>query len=230
MGEKVNGITNSDSKQLEGKTTERKSDTGNNSTTSTGTGSGSSGTGTGTGSTKTVKAKKVSKVSVLTDLPEVNIPEPQEIKPKRTYTKRAKKEEENNSFDTKQISAFIVAVSSMVASREGMSHWLITEPEAEQIAKPLSNIIAKSESLKGLGEHADAFALISACLMIFAPRLIITLQNNKTKKGVKKVNGTESGNNNVSKGTDSNNKVSRKDAVTPSNDGKTIFESISPIQ
>ena len=200
--------------------------------TGTGTGTGSSGTGSsGTGNSKRIKAVKNSKVSVLTDLPEVNIPEPQETKPKRTYTKRAKKEEEKTSFDSKQISAFIVAVSSMVASREGMAHWIITETEAEQIAKPLSNMIAKSESLKGLGEHADAFALVTACIMIFAPRLIITLQTNKTKKGIKKnVTGTDSGTNNGSKSTDSVKQVSRKNANTPSNDGTSLFESISPIQ
>ena len=229
MGNKVDGNTDSNTKQLEPKTTDGTSDTGNSSSPSTGTGTGNgssgTGTGTGTGSSKTVKVKKTSKVSVLTDLPEVNIPEPQETKPKRTYTKRAKKEEEN-SFDSKQISAFIVAVSSMLASREGMSHWLITETEAEQISKPLSNIIAKSEKLKVVGEHADAFALVSACLMIFVPRLIITLQTNKVKKGVKK-NGTA---HNDTKSTNSNKQVSRKDAVTPSNDVPTIFESISAIQ
>ena len=214
---------------------------GNSNSNATGTGSGSSGTGTGTGtgtgsgssgrgSTKRIKAVKNSKVSVLNDLPEVNIPEPQEEKPKRTYNRKPKVKEEP-SFDSKQFSALIVAISSMVASREGMAHWIITETEAEQIAKPLSNMIAKSESLKGLGEHADAFALATACIMIFAPRLIITLQTNKAKKGDKKnVTGTVSGTNNGSKGTNSVKQVSGKNADTSSNVMPTLFESISAIQ
>ena len=236
MGTEINGNTNSNIEQLEPKTgTDKKRTSGNRNTKTTGTGNGTSGTGTGTsgtgngtsgtGSTKTIKTEKSSKVSVLADLPDVNIPEPQQPKQKRKYTKKAK-EEDKTSFDSKQISAFIVAVSSMVASREGMQHWLISESEAEQISKPLSNIIAKSEQLKVLGEHADAFALVTACLMIFAPRLIVTLQINKSKKGVKKADGKH----NDRKSTDSNKQVHRENAVTPSNDGKTIFESISAIQ
>lgn len=231
MGTEINGNTDSNIEKSEPKngTGETRTSGNRNSKTTTArtgtSGTGISGTGTsGTGRTKTVKTEKVSKVSVLNDLPDVNIPEPQQPKQKRKYNKKPK-EENTTSFDTKQISAFIVAVSSMVASREGMTHWLITETEAEQIAKPLSNIIAKSEHLKGLGEHADSFALISACLMIFAPRIFITLQSNKSKKGVKK-----DGKHNDRKSTDSNKQVHDKNAVTPSNDGKTIYESISAIQ
>lgn len=235
MGTENVGSTDINIEQSESKTgTSKTGNSGNRNSKTTGTGTGTSGTGTsgtgtgtGTGSTKRIKTEKVSKVSVLKDLPDVNIPEPQQPKQKRKYTKKAK-EENTSSFDSKQISAFIVAVSSMVATREGMSHWLISEAEAEQIAKPLSNIIAKSEQLKVLGEHADAFALVSACLMIFAPRLIITFQTNKSKKGVKKINGT--GKHNDTKGTDSNKQVHRENAITPSDDGKTIFESISAIQ
>lgn len=244
MGKTDVGNTNSNTEQLEPKTTGKTGTSRNRSPKTTGTGSGSGTTGTGsgsigtgsgnsgtgsgsleTGSTKTVKNEKTSKVSVLENLPDVNIPEPQAPKQKRKYTKRVK-EEKPQTFNTEQITGLIVAISSMVASREGMSHWLISESEAKQIAEPLSNIIEKSEHLKSLGEHADAFALVTACLMIFAPRLIITLQTNKVKKGVKKVNGKY----NDTKSTDSNKQVPRKDAVTPSANVQTIFDSISAIQ
>ena len=246
MGKTDVGNTNSNIKQSESKTGTTKAEpSGNRSpkTTGTGSGSGTVGTGSGntgtgstavgtgsgsteTGSSKTIKTEKNSKVSVLGDLPEVNIPQPQAPKQKRKYTKKVK-EEKPQSFNAEQITGLIVAVSSMVATRDGMAHWLITESEAKQIAEPLSNIIEKSESLKSLGEHADAFALVTACLVIFAPRLIITFQSNKSKKGVKKINGKH---NNDSKSTDSNKSVPRKDAVTPSADGKTIFDTISAIQ
>lgn len=237
MGTKTNGSnadTDRNIKKHESETgTGTGTGTGNSNSVTTGTGSGtgtgSTGSGSGTGSTRTgtkrIKTKKDSKVSVLEDLPEVKIPEPQEPKKKRTYNKKAK-EDKPTSFDSAQISAFMIAVSSMVASREGMSHWLITEAEAKQIADPLAKILAKSESLKGLGEHADSFALISACLMVFAPRIITTLQLNKTKK--KKV--ITNGKHNDKQTSGSNNEVSSKNTVTPSNDGKAIFESISPIQ
>lgn len=236
MGKADVGNTNSNFEQPESKTGTGKTGTSgnrNSKTTGTGTGTsgtgrGTSGTGNGTSGTETIKTEKVGKVSVLTDLPDVNIPEPQQPKQKRKYTKKAKEENTSSSFDSKQISAFIVAVSSMVASREGMTHWLISESEAEQIAKPLANIIAKSEQLKVLGEHADAFALVTACMMIFAPRLIITFQN-KSKKGVIKTNGTGKHNNDT-KSRESNKSVHRENAVTPSDDGKTIYESISALQ
>ena len=246
MGKTDVGNTNSNIEQSESKTgtsktgtsgdrSSKTTGTGNGSGTvgtgsgSTGTGSGTVGTGSGrteTGSSKTVKNEKVSKISVLENLPDVNIPEPQQPKQKRKYTKKAK-EEKPQTLNSEQLTSLIVAISSMVASREGMSHWLISESEAKQISEPLSNIIEKSEHLKSLGEHADAFALVTACLMIFAPRLIITLQTNKAKKGVKKINGKH---NNDTKSTDSNKQVPRKDAVTPSADGKTIFDTISAIQ
>ena len=224
MGKKNDGNNDINITKPESESTTTKTgSTGNRSskTTGTGSGSGSIGTGSGsigtgsgrtetgsgtvgTGSTKTGKTEKISKVSVLDNLPEVNIPTPETPKQKRKYTKKVK-EENTSSFDSKQISAFIVAVSSMVAARDGMQHWLITEAEAEQIAKPLSNIIEKSSHLKTLGEHADAFALVSACLMIFAPRLIMTMQIKKSKKGVKKVNG----NNDTKSNTSNSNGVGK---------------------
>ena len=231
MGTKNVGKSDSNTKQSESEST-TKTGTGSGNTdsnpTGTGTGTGSissrpSGTGTGTG--KRIKTEKNSKVSVLEPLPEVNIPVPQEEKKtKRKYTKKAKTEEAS-AFNAEQISAFIVTVSSVVATREGCSHWLISEAEAMQISKPLANILEKSQ-LKVINENADAIALVTACLMIIAPRIILTLQNNKNKKGVKKANGKL----NDRKSSNSNERLSSENAVKPSTNSTTIFESISPIQ
>ena len=201
MGKTDVGNTNSNLEQSESKT-DRTKTTGTGSGSGTGTGTGS-GSGSGSGSSKGIKTEKDSKVSVLSDLPEVNIPEPQQPKQKRKYTKKAK-EEKPQSFNAEQITSLIVAVSSMVASREGCSHWLISESEAKQIAEPLSNIIEKSEHLKSFGEHADAFALVTACMMIFAPRLIMTMQISKKKKEIKRNANQSSGTNNNRKSTPRN--------------------------
>jgi len=236
MGTKNVGKSDSNIKQSESEsTTKTGTGSGNTDSNSTGTGTGTgsissrpsgTGTGTGTGTGKRIKTEKNSKVSVLEPLPEVNIPVPQEEKKtKRKYTKKAKTEEAS-AFNAEQISAFIVTVSSVVATREGCSHWLISEAEAMQISKPLANILEKSQ-LKVINENADAIALVTACLMIIAPRIILTLQNNKNKKGVKKANGQH---NNVRKSSDSNGKVSSENARKPSSDSSTIFESIAPIQ
>ena len=251
MGEADVRITDSDIKQPESETGTGSKKTGSTrnrstKTTDSGTGSGTVGTGSGkseTAGNKRIQTEKNSKVSVLGDLPEVNIPEPQQPKQKRKYTKKVK-EEKTDTLNSEQLATLLVAVSSIVASREGCSHWLISKSEAEQIAKPLSNIIEKSEKIKALGEHADAFALVTACLMIFTPRLIATFQINKAKKGVKKTNGfkhiskpnrndtdgritTGSGqHNNAGKDSNSNRTETSGTSNSFTNVSKSLFEAV----
>lgn len=211
--------------------------TGNNSTDTTrttGAGTGKRGRRPSTRTTEGIKNETTGEVPVLKEeLPEVNIPSPAEkpVKQKRKYTKK-NQNTELSTFNAEQLSALIVAMSSMIASREGFAHWMISEPEAKQIAEPLAKIIAKNDKLSMLGEHADAFALVTACIMIFAPRIIMTFQMNKAKKGVFK---------NVAKpkpepkpddrqSNGSSSTVHRKNANAHTNVDQTIFSTISPIQ
>ena len=159
--------------------------------TGTGTGSGSSGntntTGTGRGSGRgrgTGRKTKSKSGEEVLELPNVNIPNiptPEEKKEKKKETRGRKPKKDNALVTSEQISSLLIASSSILATREGFSHWLLSEAEANQIAEPLANIIAKNESLKALGEHADAIALVTACLMIFAPRIFTTVMINKSK-------------------------------------------------
>ena len=113
---------------------------------------------------------------------EVTPPTPAEPKKKQTRTPRKKKKEEPTAFNAEQITALLVSVSTILASREGFEMFALSSLEAEQIATPIANMIAKSENLAGLGEHADAIALVTACLVIFAPKIMLYFDSQKKKK------------------------------------------------
>lgn len=113
---------------------------------------------------------------------EVTPPVPAEPKKKQTRTPRKKKKEEPTAFNAEQITALMVSISTILASREGFEMFALSQLEAEQIATPLANMIAKSENLAGLGEHADAIALVTACIVIFAPKIMVYFDTQKKKK------------------------------------------------
>lgn len=148
----------------------------NSSTATAGAGkpAGAGGsTGTGTGK---AEEKKVSGLASVTEAP----PLPEQ--PKKKQRKPRQKKQEPTNFNADQITALIVAVSGIVASREGMQMFALSEMEAKQISTPLANMIEKSETLKGISEHADAVSLVTACIVIFAPRIMMYMEANKTKK------------------------------------------------
>ena len=134
-----------------------------------------SGTGTGTG--KAEEKEKLSGLAAVTPPPVPETP-----KKKQTRQPRQTKKQEPTSFNAEQLTALIVSLSSIVASRPGLDMFAISAPEAQQIATPLSNMIAKSESLKGLSEHADAIALVTACFVIMLPRVMLYFDAQKAKQ------------------------------------------------
>ena len=139
--------------------------------------SGSANTPSGTGAAKAAEEKK------SVGLASVNPPPvPEAPKKKQQRKPRQKKQEQPTSFNAQQISALIVSVSAIAASRPDMEMFAISEVEAMQIATPLANMIAKNENLAGLGEHADAIALVTAAFVIVAPRLMLYFDKQKQKK------------------------------------------------
>ena len=151
--------------------TDRNSSPENTRTGNTRTDSAGSGTGSGTASGKT-EEKKFSGLASVT--PEsAPIPEAPKKKARRKQTQKKKKEVSSSPFDASQMSALLVSLSAVVASRPNLSMFALTEMEAQQIATPLSNMIAKSEKLSAVSEHSDAIALVSACLIIMLPRVIM---------------------------------------------------------
>ena len=58
----------------------------------------------------------------------------------------------------------------------------ISKAEADQLAAPIANMIAKSERLKNAGEYADAISLVTAALIIFAPRFVVYFKHCEYRK------------------------------------------------
>ena len=102
---------------------------------------------------------------------------------KQQRRKKAPAKKQNaTGFNAEQISALILSVSTITASRPGLEVFALTEPEAMQIATPLANMIAKSETLSKAGEYSDAISLVTACLVVMVPRLLIYSDQQKKKK------------------------------------------------
>lgn len=150
---------------------------GNSGTPATGTGKP---TGTDPSRPRTGEAEKAP-VPGLADVTVAPAPaEPQKKQRRKPATKKKQKDEGPATAD--QIQALILTASTIVATRPGCEVWALKPEEANQLATPIANMIAKSEHLKNLGEHADAIALVTASVMIFGPRTYIYLAQQKAKK------------------------------------------------
>ena len=91
------------------------------------------------------------------------------------------------AYNAEQIAALIQGTSAIVASRPDMAVFALTPAEAQQLAQPIANMIAKSERLQNMGEYADAISLVTASLVIFGPRVMIYQDQQKKKKSEKGV-------------------------------------------
>lgn len=132
--------------------------------------------GPGTG-TQAEEKKPAGLHSVTPAAPVPEVPKKQTKRKKSTPKKKA-----TESFNADQISALIMSASAIVASRPGMEVFMLRPEEATQLATPLANMIEKSEKLQSLGEHADALSLVTASLVIFAPRVLVYSDQQKKKK------------------------------------------------
>lgn len=233
------------------------SDTSDTRTDRRGTGTGAgAGTDTGGNTEKGKPSEKVSELSLLTDeelkqYQTANASEQkrilrnakrrqryadqkakngEQVKPRKVNTA---KKTETNAFDVTQLNLIIAGVSCAVASREGMSHWLLTEQEINSITVPLSKMLAESETFASMGQYSNQIALVMACLTVFAPRIFVTIQQSKEKKEHAvtgqhtntNVRGSETGV--TGKTKDSNTPVNRTDDIGVkkshgSNDDKTV--------
>lgn len=208
--ERKNGPdTGSIDKQPAGNVSEHSNSTG---TTNTGTrtGTGNSGTGTAgrTAGNKTeekllemaaVKAepkpekKPEQKPVYIPEQKPVYIPEgltpivptpppaTKQRKPRKVNKAKPKKE---TGPDVTQLNNLIKTVSGVVASRPGNAHWMLTDKEVESITTPLAAMLEEMAIVEKLGEHSNQVALAVACVSVFAPRIIVTVNQ---KKEVKKV-------------------------------------------
>ena len=185
-------------------------------------GSGSTPAGTAAGA---AEEKKVSGLAAVTPPPVPETPKKKQRKPRQP-----KKQETPSSFNADQITALIVSLSSIFATREGLEMFVISEMEARQIANPLANMIEKSEQLKGLSEHADGIALVTACVVIMLPRVMLYMDAQKQKK-IKAAGGAKLVRTDTDERKSNANSRSTDRAVAhdTENDGNSIFAAMPSI-
>lgn len=88
-----------------------------------------------------------------------------------------------NKEDIKQL---LMVTTGMFAAKEGMEVWALTDKEADQLAEPLANILARNEAFsKVAGANGDAMALVLAAFLIFVPKFMMwnATRPKKRKKG-----------------------------------------------
>lgn len=120
----------------------------------------------------------------------IEVPAASEEKPKAkrgrpsgSKTAKKKKEVAPAAVDHTQLSTLLLTITNVAASRDGLDMFALTPTEAEQIAKPLSNILAKNDSVgKVASEYADHIALLFAALTIIVPKVLLFLQKRKQEK------------------------------------------------
>ena len=139
---------------------------------------GAAGADTGTGTGTTAEKKELPKLVPV----ESKKPEPVKAEAPKPKRVRKKKEPEKQKVDTQQLNIMIATLSTVIASRPGCEMWKLSQAEIESITTPLGNMIANSEKLQFIGEHSDAFSLISALIIITVPRFILMAQKQKEKK------------------------------------------------
>ena len=108
----------------------------------------------------------------------------QSVKPRKVN--QTKKQNNEPPFDREQINGLIVGLSAIIASRPNCEQWLLSESEVDAITKPLCAIIAESEKLEVIAQNSNQIALGVACVSVFAPRLLVTVQKAKEEKEKKK--------------------------------------------
>ena len=180
------------------------------SSSDSGTGTAKTGRGrkTGTGGTGTDTTDQKGKDESVLAVPEIvesPVPVPEKKPAKKRTTKKKKVVKKQPSFSADQISTLLMGVTSILASRPGMEVFMLSETECNQIAVPLANMIEESGYSESVGKYSNQIALGSACLMIFIPRILIYIEQQKSKK-VQQNGGLKLERNKESKSDGSNRK------------------------
>lgn len=158
-----------------------------------GTGAGA-GAGARTGAGARAEEKEPVKVAILTDeeqkkKDEKNAKRREAYAKKKAEGEKAKpkkvnkaKKDEPVPLDPESLKALFVTVSTLVASRPGNEHWLLSEKEVDSIITPLNKMLADSKLFEGAGAYSNQIALIVACVTIFVPRIFISINKANEKK------------------------------------------------
>lgn len=70
-----------------------------------------------------------------------------------------------------------------IASSRLGPHWQLSEQEADALAEPITNIMARHDLLKLTGQYGDYIALAAAIGIVIVPKVMISLEQAKARKG-----------------------------------------------
>ncbi|HHP5608357.1 TPA: hypothetical protein ACSC58_005441 [Bacillus paranthracis] len=95
-----------------------------------------------------------------------------------------KKKSSASIGDATQLKVLLLTTSQIIAAREGMTMWAMTEQEVDQIVTPLYSILSKNDGVgQVMGEYADHIALIVAAFTIFVPKFMMWKASRPKKEG-----------------------------------------------
>lgn len=229
--------------------------TSTTSTTGGGSGSGGSERNTGTGKAETIKTGELSEISLLTDEEKAQYATADEAEKKRLIRNAKKrqryaekkqangqdvkprkvkgaKKEEQPALDVTQLNMIVASLSAVVASRPNCEHWLLNEKEINSITVPLSKMLAESQAFANMGQYSNQIALCMACITVFMPRLIVTVQKQKEVKKIARTgqrtdtNVTDERVRPTGEKKDSNTGTNRGNVKQSSSNGKDNADSI----
>ena len=99
--------------------------------------------------------------------------------------RKPRKVKSKNAVDNTVLNMFFGGVFAFISSRPGCEHWAVSEDELNSITTPLANILNKYEAFEKIAENSDAIALVTASVVVVAPRAMISMEKNKEKRRVK---------------------------------------------
>ena len=106
----------------------------------------------------------------------------QDVKPRKV--KGTNKKEETPALDVTQLNMIVASLSAVVASRPNCEHWILSEKEINSITVPMSKMLSESAMFANMGQYSNQITLCMACITVFMPRLIVTVQKNKEVKKI----------------------------------------------
>lgn len=149
--------------------------------TSTETGSGKRGRGRPRKSDTTATENNIPQL-VLVEEPGGGTEEEAGPQPSAKAPKR-KRKDVNTELKKDQIAVLIKTTFDIIASREGLELWKLSQQESEAIGEPLAQILNKNPFIAGAAtKYGDLIALIAAIATVIIPRLFVQFAADKEKK------------------------------------------------
>lgn len=107
--------------------------------------------------------------------------------PPEDTTKPKKKKQKKSSITTKDN---LRNVFSLISNFAG-SIWELSDEECEQLAEPIDSILQRYDYLEKLSKYGDVTALLLTSLVVFTPRVMLTMEQVKSERKKKEVKNIE---------------------------------------